>query len=114
MFPYPWDIANLNSADIRMAEIVLNLWTSFATNGKPQSIINDRYDVCMFSWPPLTDIIGPYLHIDAELRIDDNYSKEFIDDTRQLVSASDTNSSAISDMCSNISSLLLLVILVLI
>lgn len=35
LFPYPEDVAKLNENDTKMAEKMIDLWTSFAINGVP-------------------------------------------------------------------------------
>lgn len=35
LFPYPSNVAKLNENDTKMAQMMVDLWTSFATNGVP-------------------------------------------------------------------------------
>lgn len=101
LFPYPWNIANLNEADREMSQILLDLWTSFAKNGTPQAVTSDGNTVF---WPSFSgkkqmsvisrcrlllsvlyfvDIVGPFLHINKTLNIGGNYVDEFAIETRE-------------------------------
>lgn len=80
LFPYPKNIANLNDADRKMSKTLLDLWTSFAANGVPRvpGESNEKE-----SWPSLSEIVGPYLHINRTLEIGANYVSEFNVETRE-------------------------------
>lgn len=73
LFPYPKNVANLNDADRKMSEILLDLWTSFAESGIPQTGDSSERG----SWPSLSELVGPYLHINRTFEISENYANEF-------------------------------------
>lgn len=78
LFPYPPEVTNLNEADTQMANELLDLWTSFAKNGWPQTVRNGC-SINEVSWPPLrSGTFGPYARIDKELTIENYYPKEFV------------------------------------
>lgn len=97
-FPAPPEVANLNEEDTQMAKTMVELWTSFITNGFPELKNSNR----SFEWHPamstnvfempksnriilfliVSDVTGPYLHIDKELRMDKDFTNEFSASTR--------------------------------
>ncbi|XP_059608242.1 uncharacterized protein LOC132256077 [Phlebotomus argentipes] len=70
LFPWPKSVAKLNEEDTKIAKTLVDLWTSFATTGVPTS-------PQVSSWPKMEHLAGPYLHIDKECTIGDNYYDEF-------------------------------------
>lgn len=58
LFPYPSDITDLDKTDIQMAQNLLDLWTSFAANSRPQTRSDKK-----FTWSPLI----PGLHLNQKL-----------------------------------------------
>lgn len=50
-FPYPDYAAHLNAADTEMSRKMVNLWTSFATTGRPKATFDGEDDV---EWLPFT------------------------------------------------------------
>lgn len=94
LFPYPSRVADLNANDTAMAKNMVELWTSFVAYGAPQLKSNPH-----LVWPPMTsnwafiisprwkhwtvekpfflDHSGPYLHINKEFQIDDDFTDEF-------------------------------------
>lgn len=103
LFPYPPDVAKLNANDTKVAQTMVDLWTSFATNGIPelpqrtaginaltwQPFFGEHlsYTLYLRSYMNLFYIVrfeqksgpyGAYLHIDEELRVDYDYRKEFV------------------------------------
>lgn len=79
LFPYPKNVAKLNDVDREMSQTLLNLWTSFAANGIPQTGESNEKE----SWRSLSEIVRPYLHINRTLEIDENYINEFNIETRE-------------------------------
>ncbi|KAJ6650003.1 Glutactin [Pseudolycoriella hygida] len=72
IFPYPSDVANLNTDDALMSHELLNLWTSFAANGRPHM-------AATFHWPPVnSDKFGPYARINKKVTIEQDYPNEFV------------------------------------
>uniref|UniRef100_A0A182MUA5 Carboxylesterase type B domain-containing protein n=1 Tax=Anopheles culicifacies TaxID=139723 RepID=A0A182MUA5_9DIPT len=70
LFPYPPMAANLNEEDTSVAKRMVDLWTSFAIHGKPQA--QDVPD-----WPPLNNVLGPYLKINKQFSIGQDFREEF-------------------------------------
>lgn len=56
LFPWPSNEANLNVGDRKIAEKMIDLWTSFATNGKPKSTKVET------EWPAFTSMHKPNLN----------------------------------------------------
>lgn len=79
LFPYPKNVAVLNDADRKISHILLDLWTSFAENGIPKTGESNEKE----SWPSLSELVGPYLHINRTLGIGENYINEFNVETRE-------------------------------
>lgn len=105
LFPYPPNVAKLNEEDTKMSQVIVDLWTSFATNGIPaltpitESQTNGDNAIQKSIWQPFSgdfekfkypnmdcvnypsycvlDPFGPYLHIDKELRLGLDYRNEF-------------------------------------
>lgn len=98
LFPYPPNVANLNAKDKQVAKQMVDLWTSFVRDGVPKLTSNTS-----FVWRPLSSMTmtttrivfrhfvlnviiyfvwclgetGPFLHIDKELDLDDDFIDEF-------------------------------------
>ncbi|GAB0086093.1 Carboxylic ester hydrolase [Sergentomyia squamirostris] len=70
LFPWPQTAAKLNEKDTKIAQKMVDLWTSFAINGVPTSPQIEN-------WPPMENLCGPYLHINQECTIADNFYDEF-------------------------------------
>lgn len=51
LFPYPPDVAELNEEDTKVAKMLVDLWTSFATNGVPE-LSNSNDGITEVSWQP--------------------------------------------------------------
>lgn len=51
IFPNPPQVTPLNQTDTQMAKEIIDLWTSFATNGLPR--IADNGPNKNFAWPPI-------------------------------------------------------------
>lgn len=52
LFPYPPEMAKLNAADTRIAQMMVDLWTSFAIDGVPTSSqVQNTFDP--IQWEPL-------------------------------------------------------------
>ncbi|XP_058827005.1 glutactin-like [Topomyia yanbarensis] len=71
LFPFPPGEPSLIGKDREMAQLMVDLWTSFAAVGIPTSI---RSTV---DWKPMSDYAGPYLHIDEQSRLGTNFYEEF-------------------------------------
>ncbi|XP_067648468.1 glutactin isoform X2 [Eurosta solidaginis] len=71
LFPYPDHVTKLSPPDKTVAKRMVDLWTSFVTNGNPLSDFRAGY------WPPMTSLYGPYMKIDDTLTVSGNYFKEF-------------------------------------
>lgn len=57
LFPDPPDVAKLNAADTRIAQTMVDLWTSFAIDGVPklpqmQNKLNDTNKTVPLDWKP--------------------------------------------------------------
>lgn len=57
LFPDPPDVAKLNAADTKIAQRMVDLWTSFATNGIPklpqiQNATNKQISLYSLDWKP--------------------------------------------------------------
>uniref|UniRef100_A0A1S4H6F4 Carboxylesterase type B domain-containing protein n=2 Tax=Anopheles gambiae TaxID=7165 RepID=A0A1S4H6F4_ANOGA len=70
LFPYPPTAAQLNEPDTAMAKKMVDLWTSFIVEGVPKSCDLPH-------WPAFNQIFGPYVHLDRELTIGNNFLDEF-------------------------------------
>ncbi|XP_059608246.1 glutactin-like [Phlebotomus argentipes] len=70
LFPWPPEVAQLNEEDTEFAKKMVDLWTSFAIDGVPSAP-----DVPF--WPPMTNVSGPYLHIDKESRVGQDFYDEY-------------------------------------
>ncbi|GAB0086092.1 Carboxylic ester hydrolase [Sergentomyia squamirostris] len=70
LFPWPQTAAKLNEKDTKIAQKMVDLWTSFAINGVPTSPQIEN-------WPPMDNLCGPYLHINQECTVADNFYDEF-------------------------------------
>ncbi|XP_055691178.1 uncharacterized protein LOC129794451 [Lutzomyia longipalpis] len=70
LFPWPEDVATLNEEDTQFSMKMVELWTSFVRNGVPSS-------EGVVEWPPMTNVTGPYLHIDAVSHIGQDYHDEY-------------------------------------
>lgn len=105
LFPYPPENADLNEEDTQMAQLMVDLWTSFAISGVPYPL--RRHDeINTVDWKPFSGCLkilskilnhiihfvasrihrsslsisgpfGSYLHIDKQLRTDNDYRREF-------------------------------------
>ncbi|XP_050067730.1 glutactin-like [Anopheles maculipalpis] len=72
LFPYPPGKPDkLNENDTAMAKLMVDLWTSFASEGVPKSAH------LTVQWNPMEHYAGPYLHIDDPQSVGDNYYVEF-------------------------------------
>ncbi|XP_058462863.1 glutactin-like isoform X2 [Malaya genurostris] len=71
LFPYPPGQPKLNEQDSKMAQMMIDLWTSFASTGTPKSSLAGA------DWKPMTEFTGPYLHIDEKPTIGYNFYDEF-------------------------------------
>ncbi|XP_065075677.1 glutactin-like [Ochlerotatus camptorhynchus] len=67
---YLFPVRALNADDIKMAKIMVKLWTSFAIRGVPSA------DDIPF-WPPASRLYGPYLKINTVSEQGSNYRNEF-------------------------------------
>ncbi|XP_058831662.1 glutactin-like [Topomyia yanbarensis] len=70
LFPYPPESSNLNEADTQIAKRTVDLWTSFATDGIPRA-------EGVPEWPSMKRVCGPYMKIDKNCTIGENYLNEF-------------------------------------
>uniref|UniRef100_A0A182Y732 Carboxylesterase type B domain-containing protein n=1 Tax=Anopheles stephensi TaxID=30069 RepID=A0A182Y732_ANOST len=70
LFPYPPTAAQLNEQDTSVAKRMVDLWTSFAIHGKPEA--ND-----VPAWPPMNNVLGPYLKINKQFTIGQDFREEF-------------------------------------
>lgn len=52
LFPHPQNVAQLNEEDTEMAQYMIELWTSFVTNGIPELKSTQT-----FQWPAFTSIL---------------------------------------------------------
>uniref|UniRef100_A0A182Q5Q7 Carboxylic ester hydrolase n=1 Tax=Anopheles farauti TaxID=69004 RepID=A0A182Q5Q7_9DIPT len=72
LFPYPsGQPEKLNKNDTAMAKLMVDLWTSFATEGVPTS------EHLTVNWDTMKHYAGPYLHINYPLSMGENYYEEF-------------------------------------
>lgn len=67
---YLFPMRPLNEDDTKMAQIMVQLWTSFAITGVPSAV-----DVPY--WPPASRLYGPYLKINMISEQGSNYRNEF-------------------------------------
>ncbi|XP_055692894.1 glutactin-like [Lutzomyia longipalpis] len=70
LFPWPKSAAKLNEEDTKIAKKMVDLWTSFVSEGVPQSTE-------ISSWPAMTEVVGPYLKIDKSDSIGQDFRDEF-------------------------------------
>ncbi|XP_053668307.1 glutactin-like [Anopheles marshallii] len=70
LFPYPPTAAQLNEQDTIMAKKMVDLWTSFIVDGVPNAQELPH-------WPPFNQIFGPYVHLDRQLTVGNNFLDEF-------------------------------------
>uniref|UniRef100_A0A1B0CZT2 Carboxylic ester hydrolase n=1 Tax=Phlebotomus papatasi TaxID=29031 RepID=A0A1B0CZT2_PHLPP len=70
LFPWPPEVAQLNEEDTEFAKKMVDLWTSFVSNGEPHSPE-------ISSWPPMTNLTGPYLHIEKDSSIGFDFNDEY-------------------------------------
>ncbi|GAB0089472.1 Carboxylic ester hydrolase [Sergentomyia squamirostris] len=70
LFPWPKSAANLNDADTRIARKLVDLWTSFAIDGVP-------YAPEVPTWPAMTEVVGPYLKINSQDMVAEDFRDEF-------------------------------------
>ncbi|XP_055534059.1 glutactin-like [Wyeomyia smithii] len=82
LFPHPAEVSELNAADTRMSETMVDLWTSFAIDGVPQSANVQQ-------WPQVDSLFGPYLHINSPASVGENFYREFSATARDNPSAAD-------------------------
>lgn len=100
LFPDPPNVAELNEDDKKIAQLMVDLWTSFAISGVPK-IPQNQNGTEVLQWQPFSGnltaptifcwinrwfckfsswILGQssaYLHINKELRIGEDYRQEF-------------------------------------
>lgn len=70
LFPTPTYASNLNQEDTLMANVMVELWTSFVKYGIPKAPgIPD--------WKPVSKPEGPYLKINRLCNIGENFIREF-------------------------------------
>ncbi|KXJ82746.1 hypothetical protein RP20_CCG011480 [Aedes albopictus] len=99
LFPFPDFATNLNAADTRMSEIMVDLWTSFAIDGVPKSSgVPD--------WKPVDSVVGPYMHINSPAMMGQNFYREF------SATATKTKSSAFRVQGGSVISVLLVSVVV--
>ncbi|XP_055626036.1 glutactin-like isoform X2 [Toxorhynchites rutilus septentrionalis] len=67
---YLFPRTELNAQDTKVAKIMVQLWTSFATKGIPRA-------KHVHHWSPAKGLYGPYLKIDAQSAQGENYIDEF-------------------------------------
>ncbi|KFB47222.1 AGAP011366-PA-like protein [Anopheles sinensis] len=70
LFPYPASAAQLNEPDTAMAKKMVDLWGSFITDGVPTT-------PDLPQWPAFNQIFGPYVHLNAEFTVGNNFLDEF-------------------------------------
>ncbi|XP_065082037.1 glutactin-like [Ochlerotatus camptorhynchus] len=70
LFPFPDFAAELNVADTKMSETMVDLWTSFAIDGVPKS-------KSVPDWKPVNSVVGPYMHINVPASMGQNFYREF-------------------------------------
>ncbi|XP_059608241.1 glutactin-like [Phlebotomus argentipes] len=70
LFPWPESAANLNEEDTKMAKKMVDLWTSFAIDGIPSA-------PQVPNWPQMTEVVGPYLHINQTDSVGEDFRDEF-------------------------------------
>uniref|UniRef100_A0AAG5DNU9 Carboxylesterase type B domain-containing protein n=1 Tax=Anopheles atroparvus TaxID=41427 RepID=A0AAG5DNU9_ANOAO len=70
LFPYPTSAAHLNEPDTLMAKRMVDLWGSFITDGVPAT--QD-----LPQWPAFNQIFGPYVHLDRQFTVGNNFLDEF-------------------------------------
>ncbi|KAG8252389.1 hypothetical protein J6590_057810 [Homalodisca vitripennis] len=71
LYLFPNTEGSLNSADREVAKTVVELWTSFASNGTPSA--HDLENV----WLPMTSTVGPYLRIEQPSSLQANFYMEY-------------------------------------
>ncbi|XP_053685996.1 glutactin-like [Sabethes cyaneus] len=71
LFPYPTEASQLNDVDTQMAKRTVDLWTSFASEGVPKA-------EGVPQWPSMKDAYGPYMKIDLNCTVAENYAHEFL------------------------------------
>ncbi|XP_031618955.1 glutactin-like [Contarinia nasturtii] len=82
LFPYPPNVAKLNEKDTKFAQQLIELWTSFATNGVPE-LTDDMDDgIKELMWQPFIGPFGAYLHINNDFKLATDYRDEFTVETR--------------------------------
>ncbi|XP_075161852.1 esterase Q [Haematobia irritans] len=66
---YLFSTHTLNEADTEVAKNMVDLWTSFATIGKP--ILENKFEIL-----PMSSVVGPYFHIKESVDMDNDVLKE--------------------------------------
>lgn len=79
LFPYPPEAARLNPEDTEMAQTMVDLWTSFAITGVPES---DEVD----DWPSVAMVTGPYLSIGEDDIVRFDFTEEMTRTNQDLQS----------------------------
>lgn len=60
LFPYPPEVAVLNEQDTKISQTLVDLWTSFATNGAPE-LSKSKEGINPMSWQPFLGTVKSLL-----------------------------------------------------
>ncbi|XP_055856736.1 glutactin-like [Episyrphus balteatus] len=60
LFPYPEEVSRLNSVDRSVSQMMVTMWTNFATSENPDQR----------SWPKMNNQFGPFVRIGRSLELD--------------------------------------------
>ncbi|XP_054284421.1 glutactin-like [Macrosteles quadrilineatus] len=71
LYLFPNTDGNLTGTDRKVAQTIVQLWTSFAADGYPKS------SHMRGSWLPMTTSVGPYLRIDDDPSLRENFYVEY-------------------------------------
>lgn len=61
LFPYPPNDAKLNKQDTKIAQLMVDLWTSFATSGVPEQP-KSKNGINALQWQPFIGNLRHYSH----------------------------------------------------
>nr|UYG55611.1 esterase 2 [Geocoris pallidipennis] len=70
VYLFPMDSGNLTEDEMVIADIMVKLWTNFATTGDPNPIQEVR-------WERMSHRFGPYLRIDTHTTLREDFGAEF-------------------------------------
>lgn len=74
---YLFPMKQMNADDVKMAKLMVQLWTSFAIDGVP------RANEIATAWTPMKSLFGPYLKINSVCEQNVDYRDEFTATSRK-------------------------------